>query len=247
MTALIDFTPMILAVDADLGRAQRLMDALQSFRREARVTVTDCLDKAHRSLFEAEFSVVVLTPEHSEDALKSFIDSGRKTFGGQDSAYVMLVEKEEQNEESLALGMLAGVNGFLFSPFSADGVNNTFLLAKKLKNDRIERNQKDEIAIALRAAKHQLDLISAALQDSEDVAIDPKKLENLQHAIKTCVDKNSELFFRMLVGSFIWETKEPPATGAINYRGGSERVRKILASHAKKALAATSNGDDADE
>ncbi|NDC37079.1 MAG: hypothetical protein EBZ48_03395 [Proteobacteria bacterium] len=240
MTVANDSPPIILAVDADLGRAQRLMDALQSFRREARVTVIDTLDQAHRNLFDAEYSVVVLTPEHSEDILKSFIDSGRKTYGGQDAAYVLLVEQEEQNEDILALGMLAGVNGFLFSPFSAEGVNNTFLIAKKLKTDRIERSQKDEIAIALRAAKKQLDLISAALQDSEDVAIDPHKLEYLQRAIKACADKNADLFYRMLVGSFIWETKEPPTTGAINYRGGSERVRKLLAERAKRALAAGS-------
>lgn len=232
----LEAPPHFLAVDSDLERAQLLMDAVQSYCREARVTVTPNLDEAHRDLFNSQFTAVVLTPDYSEEDLKLFIDSGRKTFGGQDSAYVMLVEEEDQNEEILALGMLAGVNGFLFSPFSADGVNNTFLLAKKLKTERIERSQKEEIAMALRAAKQQIDLFSAALTDCKTEGIFSGRFDQLRSRIDACVDKNSALFFRMLVGSFIWETKEPPATGALNYRGGSGRVRKYVAGKAKKKL-----------
>ncbi len=231
--------PSVVTVDSDLGRAQRLMDALRSFRRETKVEVMDSLDSAHRELFNGEYTAVVLAPIFPEEELKAFIDSGRKTFGGQDCAFVLLVEEGDQNEDTLALGMLAGVNGFLFSPFSAEGVSNVFQLAAKLKAQRIESAQKAEIADALRAAKGQLDLISAALHASTDLAIDNNEMESLKRALRACLEKNPELFYRMMIGSFIWETKEAPPTKSLAYRGGSARVRKIIAERAKRALSSS--------
>lgn len=236
MTNFFSDIPTVITVDSDLGRVQRLMDALRSFRRETKVEVMNSLDSAHHELFNTEYTAVVLAPIFPEEELKAFVDSGRKTFGGQDCAYVMLVEEGEQNEDTLALGMLAGVNGFLFSPFSAEGVSNVFQLAAKLKAQRIENAQKAEITDALRSAKSQLDLISAALHASTDLAVDSGDMERLKKGLSSCLEKNPELFYRMLVGSFIWETKEPPSTKSLAYRGGSARVKKLIASKAKQAL-----------
>jgi hypothetical protein len=232
----VEISPVILIIDHDRQRAQVLMDAVQSYRSDTRFTLKPDLDQAHHTFYEQEYSIVVLRPEISERDLKDFVAFSRKTEGGKDSAYVLLVEKEGQNQEAIALGMLAEVNGFLFSPFSVQGVKETFDLARKLKIESIERVQKDGMKNALKSAKEHIDLLASALREDPELLKKSNGREVIFESVRQAITTNPDLFYRMVVGSFIWETKNAPTVGGNSYRGSSPRIKRLMAAKAAETL-----------
>lgn len=239
----VEISPLILIIDEDRERAQVLMDAVQSYRSDTRFTLKSDLNEAHKSLHEAEHSIVVLRPEISEEDMRDFVAFSRKSEGGKDSAYILLVDKEGQNQEMVALGMLAEVNGFLFSPFSAQGVKDTFDLARKLKIQSIERVQKDNMKTTLKSAKEHIDLLAAALRSDPELLKISNRRDAVSSSVRRAISINPELFYRMVVGSFIWETKKAPTIGGNSYRGSSPRIRRLMSAKAAEAL----RGKPADE
>ena len=86
----------ILSVDHDTERTKRLREATLAFQRDSSLTVVSDLETAFARLQKDAFDIVTIAPEFACEETRDFIPDARETEGGDDSAFVLIVEAENR-------------------------------------------------------------------------------------------------------------------------------------------------------
>ncbi len=238
----------LLCLDQKLSRFQRLKDAVQNYDYGVGVTCVSSVSAAFERLAKTRYSIVVVAPEFEEEELKQLINAIPNLPGSQDTAVVMIISTQNsyEMEELMSIGLLLGANGFLKDPFSTQGVQETFKLTEVLKRERLEKRQRASLATSLREARRLID--NAALLGGAGDGRILKLAEEVRTAIRGCEGENPDLYYRLVVGSFIRLTMmEGPLTSG-SYAGSSKRVKSQIAQKlaATGVMRSESNGGGSD-
>lgn len=220
-----------LSLDMSAARFERLKAAVRDYDRSATIHCAGSMKDAFTILHEKKFAVILVTPDFEEYEIENFIRQATDTPGGEDAAIILLISAKDsyEIEEQMSIGLLIGANGFLMEPFSVDGVRDTIALAQSVQTDRLSKRQKQGIKLCLGPARRLIDRTATLLRMNDSYRPVQTEVENTSKSIERCVEENSDLYFRVLVGSFIRLCKERDKSKIESYSGSSPRVRKMVA------------------
>jgi hypothetical protein len=178
---------------------------------------------------EKHWDVVFISNKFSDEDLTSFINRAKESKGGQDAAFIRVLKSKDQQNTTIASGMLLGIDGFLFEPYSVDQLVDITTLAAKIKQERSGTRQKLAISLILSDVMKQLDLVSFLRGAGFEVTRSATKLRDMGLALQgSASGEHLEAYYEVALKQFIDAPLPKPMFQAKQYAGVSARVKKKM-------------------
>ena len=227
-----------LIIDPDMATRVRLKQATTAVPQFGKVLQANSIDEADQKLKvgEAAFNVVFISNRFPNAATTDFITAAKKTAGGQDAAYILVLEAKSQDSSTVASTVLVGADGLLFEPYSIDQLVEITNLAAAVKAERGIERERAAFRFLLGDVMNQLDLIAQLKSNGMDMGPNLKRLREMC-LIFTTLEGESKTNYLGVAGE-MFEKAPVPKPIVKRYRGVSERVKKRTAEKTRKQLAA---------
>lgn len=219
----------VYIVDSDVERKLRLKQAttpVSMFRQ------TLLFNTLYETLSRLETDdggdIIFLSTRFPEKDISDFISRAKQSKRGQDSTFVMVLAVKEQQSPKLPEYMLLGIDGFLFEPYSVDGLLETANLAIKIKRERKEAREKLAMTVMVKDVIKQIDSLSLTKKLGLTSSKVSARLEALNGSIKRLSPDSLQVFLSVLVEEMINAPLPEKMAQMQSYAGASSRVKKIL-------------------
>lgn len=168
--------------------------------------------------------VVFLSYRIDEEQIEAYIKSARETEDGQDCAYCAVLKSQDQSSTNVASGMLGGIDGFIFEPYSADNLREIAEVTAKIKKRGELRRKKAALTVIFREINMHLDAVCFYRKRGKEHTI---AIRRLNEAAKNLKRFDGELF-PIYVETLIEFFEQVPPPMNLSYDGASERVKARL-------------------
>lgn len=166
-----------LVIEPNSTKRGYLWQATRSEPRFYRVNGTKSLQDALELINDGRKFDVILLPGHEDNiTLENFLLAAKNTAGGLEAAYVIVTTAGEKDRERIATFLIAGFDGFLFSPYSVNNLKDVAIIAAKVKRKFESQRKKAALQILLPSISQTLDSYALARQTST-TNMDEKKKE----------------------------------------------------------------------
>lgn len=237
-----------LIIDPVVETRRRLQQVMKSVIEFRDVTHVTTVEEGTRSLRGgSRVDVVFVSYSFSDTQISDFIELGKSTDGGMDSAYVMILRDKDQDSTRAAKSVLMGADGILFEPYSVDRLVEITRIAARVKKERGEARQKLAINMILDEATNTLDYIATLKSQGVEAGLLMKQFKKACSSIDDLNPEQRQIFFEVLVETFLAAPLPPELSEGFCYRGVSSRVKskvqeKIIENvEAEKAIKSASN------
>lgn len=123
-----------LVLDKDGTRRARLKDAARAVVVfDDVITLSTPEEVLLRLGRESKWDVVIFTQDSLATDFSEFLRLARETQFGKEAAYVLVMKGSSQDSSQIATTFGSGIDGFLFEPFSADGLKDSAMIALRIK------------------------------------------------------------------------------------------------------------------
>jgi response regulator RpfG family c-di-GMP phosphodiesterase len=222
----------LLLVDNDIDSRMRLRHAVSTVQAFGEAVQVNNLEDARLRLDCAatKFDVVFLSYEFPREQLSKLISDGKSLKCGRDAAYVMLFAGNEDRNKSIAEGLLAGTDGFLFEPFSIDQLVDVTKLAAKIKLQRAAARQMLSLDFIVKDFVRLIDVYSRLTMMGCDASKARARVERMSNTVKSFEPEAQEAFLQALVEMFMLQPTPDPIFQRFKKEGiRSMRLRMRLA------------------
>ncbi|WKZ56845.1 MAG: hypothetical protein QY326_08935 [Bdellovibrionota bacterium] len=217
-----------LGIEPVIAARMRLKQATIEIPEFAEVDLQGDFGNALQQLNKGKRTdVIFISPSLPEPDIASFIQNAKKTPGGQDAAYILVMRNEDREGGEIAKRMLIGADGFLFEPFSVDALKEITHLATKVKKDRADEREKMAINVLVGDICRQLDEVAYIKACQFDVGTSLRKLREKCSAFNNFTEQTLNMYFNAAIDVF--EKSIPRAKTNKSYGGVSNRVRDRMA------------------
>lgn len=225
----------ILIVDSDAETSMLLKQAAMSVGLFRKVMAIRHPHEAVGKLASEDPTDLVFVSWHFDrQEILNFIAEARKTKHGEDAAYVMVLNTKNQDRELISQNMVAGIDGFLFEPYSIEYLTEIVQLARKVKAEKSDVRQRAAYALLVRDIIQSLDFVAQFRKLGQDAAMTEKRFKRLCEPLKNLSPELLEVYRDIAIEQFSAIPSPPRLFKSGNYKGASERVKKA----AEKKLAA---------
>ena len=225
----------ILIVDSDAETSMLLKQAAMSVGLFRRVVALRHLREAIAKLGAEETTDLIFVSWHFDrQEVLDFITEARKTKHGEDAAYVMVLNTKNQDRELISQNMVAGIDGFLFEPYSIEYLTEIVQLARKVKAEKGEIRQRGAFALLVKDIIQSLDFVAQFKKLGQDAALTEKRFKRLCEPLRELDPDMLRLYSEVAVEQFSEIQAPRRLFKSGNYKGASERVKKA----AEKKMAA---------
>lgn len=170
--------------------------------------------------------VVLISLDFSQYVISHFIEAAKESRAGREAAYVLLSPTDQDARENVAISMMEGMDGVLFSPFSVHSVKEVARIAEQVRKKFDDQRKKAAMMLLLPNMTTALDDVAKAIYDGVNVTPSKKKLmqsvERISPLRKEMLDEYYTNLFTICEGS------RPRSSDGIQYTGASSRLRKKL-------------------
>ncbi len=171
-----------------------------------------------------EVDVVFISFEYGWDKVNQFLAEAKKTPRGAETAFVLVLKPGDENEETVAKSVFAGIHSCLYEPYSADNLRVIAQIAAKVKREAMVTREKAAIQLLMTEIMKHIDALSYYKKKGKNPNPVLKKLRESCTALSKLGPEAQEIYREIIVELF--ESAKP--FGAEEYKGVSERIRKIV-------------------
>ncbi|MCS6894070.1 MAG: hypothetical protein NZO16_05850 [Deltaproteobacteria bacterium] len=183
--------------------------------------------------------VLFVSNRFGKGIVKNFIQNGKQTKGGQDSAYVVVLPSLAEGKAILAEVMMDGADGILCEPFSVEQLTEITRLATRVKKERREAREKAAISLLVPEIAKQVDLVATIRNSGMEPETSFKVLKELMEKIKGRGEFGISVFVEMFV-SHVIALPAPIINQQVKAYGG---VSRRLKSKIEKKIAEKFSGE----
>lgn len=226
-----------LVVDPDASSRVRLKQATVAVHQFQSAQLLDTLDKAVKKLEDAagHIDVVFVSERFKNEEVVSFIQKAKALKTAQDAAFILVMQQSDNAKEHVGQAMVVGADGFLFEPYSVDSLVEITALANKVKKERSEAREKAAIGFLLQDMVGALDKVAYIKSCQVDVSRSLAKLREKCGTFQSFEEETLQMYFDVILAELENAPMPKPPAG-LNYRGASERVKKIVADKIQKEI-----------
>lgn len=217
-----------LIVDPDIQARMRLKTATAAVGNFGLVAQHGELKQGLSALSaEPGTDVVFISTRFSRDEVTEFVKTARGVRNSQDCAYVLLLSQGKQEASLIACGVLEGLDGFLFEPYSAESLLEITRIAATVKSERSRVREQVALRLLLREAMAQIDLVAQLRKAGSGAAISARALQETCGVLRTLEADSLATYFEVALEEF--EKVSPPKSTKSDkiYTGASKRARAI--------------------
>lgn len=172
--------------------------------------------------------IIFMSARFPEKDIASFISRAKASKRGQDSTFIMVMGAKDSESPKLPEYMLLGIDGFLFEPYSVDGLNDTAQLAIKIKGERREARERLAISVMVKDIIKQVDSLAISNRlgfKSSKIAL---RLASLGDSLKNLPLDSLQTYFNVLAEEMINAPLPEKMAQMESYKGASTRVKKVI-------------------
>jgi response regulator RpfG family c-di-GMP phosphodiesterase len=222
----------LLLVDHDIDSRMRLRHAVSTVDAYGETTQANNLEDARHRLEQIDqpLDLIFISYEFPRDQVTRFIQEGKDFKAGEDAAFIMLFPGNEDKNARIAEGLLAGVDGFLFEPFSIDDLVGMGALAAKIKQRRAAAREAISIRFMIKDIVKLVDVrarLTAMGCESTKVYA---RLVAIHESLQAFQPESRALYFSLIIDTFILQPVPDPLFQRFKNAGiRSMRLRRKLA------------------
>jgi DNA-binding NarL/FixJ family response regulator len=218
-----------ILADPDITTRMRLRQATTAVPQFAEVIQAATLNEAIYKLeSESRFDVVFISYKFNLEETKTFIEGAKKTKQGELAAFVLVLRTRDQDKSTIATGVMMGIDGFLFEPYSVDSLVEMTNLARKVRDERSAAKEKMATSLLVKEIIDQLDLVAYLKSCGYAVSKSKDRLIELCASLKGMHAENAEERTEYIASLFIDAPLPKKAFEAKKYGGVSARVRQRM-------------------
>ncbi len=190
----------VIAVDPDFDRRMNLKSATLSVPDYSKVNFTNTFDAALKLLQEdTPMVIVMISSALPQSEIIRFVQEGKRTRNGIDSAYILLTRPENQTSTEISWAVMNGIDGFLLEPFSVDALINTSHLARTVYQQRKHSRIEAAVEILVRDALEQLDIVAVELTGGKGPGHAIRTLRELGTAVQQLEPDAHGVWYQTLI------------------------------------------------
>ncbi len=219
-----------IIADPDVQTRMRLKQATSSVGQFGEVYQSTTLGEASAKIEqEKHWDVVFISNKFTEGEVTDFILRAKQHKGGQDAAFIRVLKSKDQQNSTIAAGMLQGIDGFLFEPYSVDQLVDITTLSAKIKSERSDTRQKLAMELILSDVIKQLDLVAFLKSAGFEVTRSATRLKDMCLSLQGASSGEMlEVYHEIAIKNFGEAPLPKPMFQAKQYAGVSSRVKKKM-------------------
>lgn len=216
-----------LIVDKRAESRTRLKEVTSTLIQFGEIHNSQNIKDALKRLAEdpVEYDVVFVSSEFSEAEVAAFIAEGKAAKRALDAAFVLVLKGKDQESSTVAQNVIVGADGFLFEPYSVDGLVEITKLATKVRKERSGAREKAAMGMIIGDVMKTIDKVSMMLKASIDISQSMKKLRD-QCGLFKGKKEAKDMYLDSVVDKF--EEAKLPAVSTSLFKTASRRVKKML-------------------
>ena len=235
-----------LIIDPDMDTRMRLKTATSSVIQFGKVQLLNSLEDAKSSLDVGRlWDCIFVSYRFEKDEVSAFIKEAKEQKAGEDAAYILILQTQEQSSTVVAESVMIGADGFLFEPFSVDQLVEITELAARVKLERSQEREAAALAFLLRDVMHQIDLIAYLKSVGYDVGRGMKRFKQLCTVFQALEGESLAIYYDLAVSTFS-EAPFPKQIYQKSYSGASKRVRERMEKKLLEELEKDVEDDESD-
>lgn len=207
-----------LYIDPDLtGRLRFKQAARTTGMLGSLIAINTLLEGLERLDARKSYDVIYLTSRFTTEIVANFIRSARRTAQGGRSVYMVVLERRECDATTLAGFALAGVDGFLVSPFSTESLSENVDIATRLVSVKARKHDELSVELLVKAVTSNFSTYVRCLKEKSASFVPRDQLRRTHSLIAALAPELRATYFELLTERFL---KSSPS---------------VVAPHAKKA------------
>ncbi len=209
----------------------RLRHAVSTVEGYGETTQANNLDDARHRLEELNqpLDLIFISYEFPREEVLRFIREGKDRAAAENAAFVMLFAGNENKDSRISEGLLAGVDGFLFEPFSCDDLVGMGALAAKIKQQRTATRETLSIRFILKDLIRLVDVFARLTTIGSDTTKVLQRLLAINAAVEAFQPESKQAYFDQIVDAFTLQLVPDPALQRLKKEGiRSKRLLKKL-------------------
>ena len=176
---------------------------------------------AARSALEANpnWDIVLVSHRFDDDEAVSFIEWGREA--ARDCAYILVMRAGDSSSDRIASTIAQGIDGFLFEPFSPDGMRETAEIAVAVKIHSGKQRVKMAITVLLPTIIREIE----QRRKNPDSDGNQTEFENVKATCRMMKDiaEHADTTYEAIINEIFDDVEG--STGSA-YSGSSDRIRR---------------------
>lgn len=223
----------VLIIDPDSesrGKLKQAAMALTTFKKV--LTISNLKEGLTKASTREGFDIVVLSYRFSQDETARFVEAAKSTEGGKEWAYMLVLKSAEQKNQVVAQGVIGGIDGFLFEPYSADNLREMAEITARVKHKNAVKRKQAAITMILKEVIAHLDAVAFYQSKGRDPVVAKKKLAASCQSLKKFKGDTYDIYIELAIELF--GACEPPAVAS--YSGVSKRIKDRLETKMLKDL-----------
>ncbi len=172
--------------------------------------------------------VLFIGNRYGKQIVRNFIQQGKQTKGGQDSAYIVVLPSLTESKSVIAEAMMDGADGILCEPFSVEQLINITKIAIRVKKERSEQRQRAAISLMVPEIAKQTDLVASIKASGMEPETSFKVLKEKMEKIRSMDESGINIYLELMT-SHIENLPAPILNTTIKpYTGVSRRLRQRI-------------------
>jgi len=219
-----------LVYDSNITRRTRLKTAALASVVFDRIDVTQSDEETLNRLSVQNIDVVFISGMMTPEEQSKLITNAKLTRFGSEAAYICVQSKSEQNSSVLSAGIIRGIDGILWEPYSTTDVAGTAIIAEQIKALNLVSKTKAAANLLLDEALSCVDQIGGATLSGSDETFRTgmQKLRKIGPEIRKMASEKGSLFIEVYLTRL---SEVPPKTRILlrqPYGGVSQRVQRVI-------------------
>ncbi len=209
-----------LIIEPDTTRRSLLRQAARALMDFAEVAMAQNISEGQQKCAgEYSFDLIFISFNLAEQGLTEFVRTLRRTKGGAHAACILVMKGQDQSTSDVIQYITQGVDGFLFEPYSVEGLRECVEIAIRVKC----KQGKERIKLGLGVLLPQVLKGSEERTKEEDstVSVGLAELKSIGKLLRELVLRTGESYEEVIATIFDELVRELPA-----YQGVSKRVRE---------------------
>jgi len=219
-----------IIIETDTGSRNRLKQAALAVPEFGKVEFQSSPAEAIYRLNNGpeRCDLVFISYRFDQASIMSFIREAKNAKQGQDAAFIMILESDDNDASKVATNMLVGADGLLFEPFSVDQLVDITRLASKVKKERVETREKAALQFMVNDTITQVDTLASLKKMGYDVGTTLRKFRELCSVLQTLEPTSREAYYQIAIEAFQAAPIPKPLVGRVQYGGVSSRIKKKM-------------------
>ena len=207
-----------LYIDPDLTGRLRFKQAARTTGMLGNlIAINTLLEGLERLEARKSYDVIYLTSRFTTEIVANFVKAARGTTQGGRAVFMVVLERRECDATTLAGFALAGIDGFLVSPFSTESLSENVDIATRLISIKVRKNEELSVELLVKAVTSNFSNYIKSIQQKSNSFLPRDQLRRTHTLIAALPPDLKASYFEQLTDRFL---RAIPGAAPSAKRGG---------------------------